>query len=368
MRGKSVCAVILAVLTAYVFTIPAQAAPKPRWTEAAPMGLSRVEHQAVPLPDGRVLVISGNHDTCCDASTELYDPATDTWSFGASMLSANGRQRFEATLLADGRVLVTGGVPDATPELYDPSSDMWSVAAQGWCTPFCLERFIDHTATLLGDGRVLVAGGTEMGPRSFLFDPTSETWTPGPDMSTSRQRHTATLLPDGRVLVAGGVNGLGFVGAELYDPQANAWSPASPMNTPREFASATLLPDGRVLVAGGVAQTSFLSSAEAYDPTTDDWTPVGSMAIPHVFHTATLLPTGRVAVVAGYQDGNAFSRIVELFDPSTGSWTRAAPLPIKLNRHQASLLQNGKLLVTGGEASRKGIQSPSPSRRTFLYG
>jgi hypothetical protein len=50
-------------------------------------------------------------------TTELYDPANGTWSATASMVAVGGDT---ATLLPDGKVLVTNGV--GTAELYDPGS------------------------------------------------------------------------------------------------------------------------------------------------------------------------------------------------------------------------------------------------------
>ncbi|HEY6888159.1 MAG TPA: kelch repeat-containing protein, partial [Solirubrobacter sp.] len=63
-----------------------------------------------------------------------------------------------------------------------------------------------HTATLLLDGRVLVTGGfgDAEGRSAELYDPATNTWTPTPNMSTPRVNATATRLLDGRVLVVGG--------------------------------------------------------------------------------------------------------------------------------------------------------------------
>ncbi|EPX60686.1 PKD domain protein [Cystobacter fuscus DSM 2262] len=52
------------------------------------------------------------------ASAEVYDPATGTWSPTGSM--ATSRYRHTATLLRNGRVLVTGGSYSGTSELYTP--------------------------------------------------------------------------------------------------------------------------------------------------------------------------------------------------------------------------------------------------------
>lgn len=38
-----------------------------------------------------------------------------------------------------------------------------------------------------------------------IFDPTTNTWSPGPELSQPRVEHSATLTPDGSVLIVGGL-------------------------------------------------------------------------------------------------------------------------------------------------------------------
>src|SRR6202162_1098502 len=68
-----------------------------------------------------------------------------------------------------------------------------------------------HTATLLQDGKVLITGGfnnTEVLATAELFDPATGTFTPTGAMTTVRFSHTATLLADGKVLITGGSDNL----------------------------------------------------------------------------------------------------------------------------------------------------------------
>jgi hypothetical protein len=80
-----------------------------------------------------------------------------------------------------------------------------------------------HTATLLHDGRVLITAGwrgSYLGSAE-LYDPATGTFSPTGSMTTARESATATLLSDGRVLIAGGsVAGVGpdVASAELYQP------------------------------------------------------------------------------------------------------------------------------------------------------
>jgi hypothetical protein len=86
----------------------------PTWTAAAPMSSARVYHTLTMLADGKVLAVGGNTDTNQGIvtsgvlSTEIWDPATQAWTTGASMAAARNYHS-TALLMPDGRVLVAGG-------------------------------------------------------------------------------------------------------------------------------------------------------------------------------------------------------------------------------------------------------------------
>src|SRR2546426_12383447 len=88
-----------------------------------------------------------------------------------------------------------------------------------------------YTATLLADGRVLVAGGISGAITSLstaeIYDPVTGSWSPAESMSVDRFYHTATLLADGRVLVAGGFRHTPPVRhSPPQHPATGAWPPA----------------------------------------------------------------------------------------------------------------------------------------------
>ncbi len=258
---------------------PGSEPPPVHPNEPCPLGEARVQHRATLLPSGKVLVTGGGIDDSGSqelASVELYDPDTGLWTSLAPMVEA--RQGHRATLLHDGRVLVSGGLGVAgSVELYDPATGIWTSSQDAglFCDPGAsphpdqpcplLEAREEHTATLLPSGKVLVTAGTT-GATAELYDPRTGIWTAAaPVPGTAPNQHTATLLPSGRVLVAGGEDSQDQV--LLYHPATDAWAEGQMLGVGRRNHRATLLASGKVLVTGGQASDATLrDSFELYTP------------------------------------------------------------------------------------------------------
>jgi Tol biopolymer transport system component len=328
---------------------------------------------ATRLADGRVLVTWG-----CSQTAELYDPATDTFSpTGSLTVTGSGKS---ATLLRDGRVLMAGGYNCdpagqyavlASAELYDPATGTFSP------TGSMSAPRSSHTSTLLADGRVLITGGNTQSASGSLpvvlasyrlaetaasstlasaeiYDPATGTFSPTGSMRFFRNGHTATLLGDGRVLVVGG-GGEGYASrteVELYDPATGRFSPTGSLKSGRWLHTATLLPDGRVLIVGGRSpKDSTYASAELYNPRTGKFTPTGSMKASRQEQTATLLPDGHVLIAGGLQQGaSTWDQLssTELYDPGTGAFSPAGSMGDARVDGTATLLVDGRVLIAGG--------------------
>ncbi|MBV9073851.1 MAG: hypothetical protein JOZ10_09485 [Acidobacteria bacterium] len=346
----------------------------------------RAGHSATLLANGKVLIVDGGQLDIDDllvsiVSAELFDPSTGTFSPTGTPCIA--REFHTATLLSNGKVLIAGGngfdgyptwlTPTATAELYDPASSTFSNTGSMAVGRTC------HTATLLPDGRVLITGGSANSGTGAststvtlasveIYDPGTGKFAVDGNMGSPREGHTATLLPSGDVLIIGGQNEQGALAtAELYHPASNSFTTIGKMATPRVGHTATLLPDGSVLITGGAATPALgvaqmvigstgQMSAEIYDPASGSFAPAGPMSTGRTGHTAVILSDGTVLVAGGFKDWNSSTgyesyNTAEIYDPKSRSFTPTDPLNTGRFWHTATMLPDGSVLVAGGIGS-----------------
>lgn len=241
------------------------------------MSTYHMNHTATTLSSGKVLVVGGYDNYGVRSSAvDLYDPINNSWSVAATISAS--RVYHSATLLNNGRVFVIGGQmvqsgsPVATKSaiLYDPGINSWSSG------PNLNTARSNHKATLLSDGRVLVTGGYDSSGNTLssaeIWSPSTNTWTTVSPMFYRRRSHTATLLSDGRVFVAGGTGGIlgasnvAQTSSEVYDPATDKWTLLPAMLTARTFHTADLLDDGKILMTNGSTGSSPLDKAEYFTP------------------------------------------------------------------------------------------------------
>jgi hypothetical protein len=314
------------------------------------MGTARSQQTATLLADGTVLVAGG---VGLD-SAEKYDPSTGRFTATIGSMSV-ARLGHTATLLTDGKVLITGGqttigaTPSSTAELFDPSTGKFTPTTGNMNSG----RF-QHTATLQSDGTVLITGGFDGSTflaTAEIFDPSTGkfTLTTG-KLGTVRANHTATLLTNGKVLIAGGFTGsAALASAELYDSATGSFSATGNMTMARAGQTATLLSAGtnvgKALVAGG---STLSAIAELYDATTGNFSATGAMET-SATGTATLLGDGTVLMEGGQDPSSGFEvTLAELYDPNGGTFAGTGALQTAREAHTATLLKDGTVLVTGG--------------------
>jgi hypothetical protein len=251
-----------------------------------------------------------------------------------------------AGLLQDGKILVCGGTDGtnrAFTNIYNPTTNTWSAASNMGTARS------KHTATVLNNGRVLVTGGNAGIATCETYDSTLDTWVPTLSMSNARFAHTATLLKNGKVLVVGG----GSATAEIFDPVSETWASTNPPAVDRKHAQAVLLNNGSVLVCGGYTVLGTgLTSAELYNPNNNTWTTLPSMATARYYHQAVNIPNigvdGKVLITGGTDNGTHAWNSAELFEPMTRTWSAAASFTTGRNQHSMVIMSDGNVLIHGG--------------------
>jgi len=343
----------------------------------------RSTHTMTTLPDETVITIGGGPGGISNSyglnTAEIYDLKDESLTLlPAPMVQA--RTGHTSTLLQDGRILVVGGADDLlgeptnTAEVYDPVLQTFS-AVGGLVNG---ARAL-HRATLLDDGRVLISGGTDnyVDPISIIlgsyrsteiFDPGTDSFANGPQMNTYRMGHTATKLDDGNVLMVGGYSRtfiiLPYVSgeAEIYN-----YSEGNPGSFGSEFATFTLntggrfghaavkLDNGDVLIVGGAEGTDPIAptpelSWELYK-SGSGFTFQGAVNDGRILPTANLLLDGTV-FIAGGATGTFTAPISvdtsEIWDPVSMLSTPVASLPGDRAGHFALTLEDGTVLLSGG--------------------
>lgn len=248
------------------------------FSPAGEMDRPRSQHTATALSDGRILIVGGGTTVGPTETAELADP--DGAVFVPTGSLDFPRQEHTATLLPNDRVVIIGGSfaddPSTLPpaEVWEPSTSMF--------TQIPVSRFaFRHQSTLLADGRVLVTGGWtssingKHARSAWLLDVDSSTVSDAGQMVHPRSEHAAVRLPDGRVLVVGGEQQVPFVEpqvtAEIFDPLTETFTLTDAPKLSRQFPVLVSFGTGKVLVLGGVettGTTGTLRETEVFDSAT----------------------------------------------------------------------------------------------------
>jgi hypothetical protein len=136
--------------------------------------IARTYGSAVMYDLGKVLIVGGGGPPTNSAEIIDLKSATPAWKYTGSMAFA--RRQHNATVLPDGKVLITGGssgsgfddstLPVFAAEMWDPATGTFTTMAAN-----SVYRGYHSTALLLPDGRVLSAGGNVGGPSAEIYSP-----------------------------------------------------------------------------------------------------------------------------------------------------------------------------------------------------
>ena len=217
---------------------------------------------------------------------------------------------FGSAVLKDGTLLIAGGEYNhlvscdmAAATLYDPVANTWTNLP----TPAGWANMGDVPLCVMPDGRVLL-GNINNNQTSF-FDPTTKTYTAGPNKGDRCAEESFSLLPDGTVLAVQCSN---IPHAEKYIPASNSWVPASSTPAPLpqtcpgivpEIGPTVVLAGGHVYVIGATGNTAIYSPPPA-PANPGSWSPgpvlkdAANNTLFPIDAPCALLPNGNVLLAA----------------------------------------------------------------------
>ena len=309
-------------------------------------------HTATLLQDGKVLITGGGFGTKVSKTAEIYDPKTNKFKRTGDMTTP--RTSHASVLLKDGRVLITGGRMYINPnrpaielksaEIYNPKTKQFTRIND------MNNTWVDHNTTLLNDGRVLISS---FKPFMEIYNPITNEFKETVHCLTKRCPDNATLLNDGTVLLASGVDIINKTrcNPQIFDPKTETIKYTGQITYGRSFSTATLLKNGEVSIIGGSSRgykQGYSGQSEIYKPLTGTFRLTAKVTPLRSWHSSILLDNGKVLVVGGetgYDEGRRDLKSCELYDAQTDKFIKIPDMHYARTRPTLTLLTNGNVLI-----------------------
>jgi hypothetical protein len=318
--------------------------------------LARTYHTATLLPNGKVLIAGGQIPGQQDTSTvELYDPTAETFTLAGNM--SGPRYNHTATLLNDGRVLIADGITQAgspgngvgPDDVYDPNTGLFTQVGP---------RILINQQTISSFDSVVLADGRVLADNHTIFDPilnTLSTISSLVNLDAILQDYKFALLPNGQVFATSN-----FYPTYLFDPSSETYTTSASLQYYRSSPTLKLLPNGEVLVAGGAG----VSQVEFYIP------PVAASNSAPVL--SGISPSSAVADGAGFTllvvGSNFLKNSVVNYNgvPRQTKFLNAQQLTIAISSGDIANPGTAAITVTNPASGAGGAETTNPVTLTIL--
>ena len=312
---------------------------------------------ALLLTDGTVMVQQAEASAWYRLTPDAFGSYVNgSWTQLASLPPDYGPLYYASAVLADGRVIVTGGeynlsggpVWSNRGGVYDPLADAWTELSppDGWA------NIGDAQSTVLADGTFMLAN--PFNTRIALLDPATLTYTNlNPPKDDRNDEEGWTLLPDGSVLT---VDAIAAPRSQRYVPSLNQWVDAGStivrLEDPgsQELGPAVLRPDGTVFATGATGHNAIYDTLSRTWSVGPDFPLVeGEGQYDVADGPASLLPNGNVLCAAS---PGVFHPPTHFFEFDGTNLTQVADIPngarIPSFAGRMLLLPTGQVLFTDG--------------------
>lgn len=181
-----------------------------KWTTKASMPTARSVISGAAV-NNKIYVVGGWPGN--KAILEEYNPETNTWATKTSC--SQGRHQINGCVGLNGKLYFMGGKNDLntiyyqTNEAYDPITNTWSSYSN-----LPISRFAGSAVESLGEIHYFGGGIYQNNTLSqvynthYIFNTTSNLWTTGTQMLSSRFRQVSAVV-DNKIYIIGGVDGTG---------------------------------------------------------------------------------------------------------------------------------------------------------------
>lgn len=281
---------------------------------------------------------------------------------------------------------------DATSEVYDPAADTYTLLA-----PIPADAAMTHEKVVLVDNTVWLIGGRvgqNPGPLTsaiWIYNITTDSWSKGPQLTDPATGEEIPWAAGGAVLLGRTLHIFGgFIFTACDGDQSkyhltldiDTWladqaKPAewknelSPLPVKRNHFSTVVL-GGKIYAIGGQFGHDCEGGQEqpyshVYDPATDKWTELP--LLPEVRSHAeggSFAIDGKIYIVGGQSDKGASTDRVTIFDPKgnkgAGTWTddESLTLPFRYEGGTSKVINDLFIYSHGGETT-----SASPRKKTI---
>lgn len=299
----------------------AQASEVYDWQDQALSPTNKIEPQCIKVDNKLLLICGFTSGYKIVNGTEIYDPATNSWSTGTSipLPVTHG-----ATAVIDGEIWIIGGFSGDNPGTGTNMVQIYNVAQDTWREGPALPKVRAAGAAAYYQGKLHFFGG-------FY-----------PDRHSNSGDHFVLDL----------------------SKLDQGWQSDTPMPNPRGHLSAALV-NGIIYAIGGQhghdGEIVDQNSVDAYDPETKQWTE--KQALPYRrshFEPGTFVYDDQIIIVGGRRGTNYFYDRVTAYDPATNIWREIGKLPTEIVGPSAKIF-DGQLVVTNG-----GVNGDwNPSKKTW---